>query len=126
MKTITLGIISLLLLGIFTAGCSGKYDKNVMLVREGTMNMKPDVPLGKALDKFFDKSEWKSFTSTQNETIVEFNGSGKWLDTYQTVRMQFSIIGNEFNFRYMEINGMAIDTEIALGILFEILNEYQP
>ena len=67
------GIISLLLIGIFIAGCGGeKYDKSILLVRNGTLKMNPNVPIGKAFDQFFANGKWQSFISTENKTFVEF------------------------------------------------------
>ena len=61
-------IYALMVLTLF-GGCSSSgssYDKNVLMVREGTMNMNPSVPIGKAFDQFFANGKWKSFTSTEN------------------------------------------------------------
>lgn len=74
-KKFFLVIVSALMAVALFVGCAGGgYDKNVLMVREGTMNMNPSVPVGKAFDQFFANGKWQSFTSTENELIVEFNG----------------------------------------------------
>lgn len=74
-KALVLATISLLVVGIFVSGCGGeKYDSNVKIVRNGSVGNYPNVPVGKAFDQFFSKGNWRSFTSTDNLTIVEFVG----------------------------------------------------
>ena len=114
----------MLLVGMLVAGCGG--DKNVQLVREGTMNRMPGVPIGKAFDQFFDKTNWESFTSTDNETIVEFNGKSKLFDEYVNVTIQFSVHGKTFNLRHVGIEGVPMDDAAALAVLDTILSEYKP
>ena len=121
------GIISLLLVGVLVAGCGGdSYDKNVQLVRNGTMDRMPGVPIGKAFDQFFDKTSWESFTSTDNETIVEFHGKSKLFDEYVSVTIQFSVHGKTFNLKYVGVGDVPMDDVTALAILDTILSEYKP
>ena len=51
-------IITLSLMSILIAGCGD--DKYVQSVKNGTMYMAPNVPVGKAFDQFFKNGKWKS------------------------------------------------------------------
>lgn len=126
MRIFILGALALMI--FLTAGCSetAKYDKNVLLVREGTMYMSPNVPVGKAFDQFFGDGKWKSFTSTENETIVEFNGDCTFEDKPATFRIQFSISGNEFQMKYVAINNVPLTYLDGLEVLEKVFEEYQP
>ena len=125
-KNFVCGIISLLLIGIFVGGCGGKYDDDILTVREGTMNRMPNVPIGKAFDQFFDKGNWQSFTSTENERIVEFNGESKIFDESVKITIQFSLNGDKFSLRHLGVDGEAMPDEAALTILDTILSSYKP
>ena len=96
--------IMLTTLTLMTAGCGD--DKNVTLVKKGTMQMEPNIEIGKAFDKFFGNPKWKSFKSTDNQQIVEFNGDCTWNDRPAKCKMQFIILNNErFELHYVGING---------------------
>ena len=123
-KTILFGVIFLMLVGILTAGCG--EDKNVAAVRNGTMHMCPGVPVGKAFDQFFEKTSWKSFTSTSNETIVEFVGESEWMGLKAKFTIQFDVKGQNFNLRYLDFNGLPMDTETSIEMVRTILEEYRP
>ena len=120
-------VISLLFVGIFIAGCGGeKYDKNVQLVRNGTLKMNPNVPIGKALDQFFANGKWKSFTSTENKSVVEFNGECSWYNAPAKMTIQFIIVGeNAFNLEYVGINDVAMNLFESTGIVEKVLSEYK-
>lgn len=124
-KAALFGIISLMLVGILIAGCS-KYDDNVSLVRNGSMDVRPGVPIGKAFDQFFEKSSWESFTSTKKETIVEFNGESQWLGSPVRFTIQFSVNGKRFHLKYVGFNDLPMDNETSLEIVKTILDEYKP
>ena len=119
-------ISPILIIFLFT-GCSGtKIDRNVQLVREGSLLMNPNVPIGKAFDQFFINDSWKSFTSTENEQIVEFNGDCNLLDVPVTVKIQFLITGNSFNVKYVGIDDVPMDGLDGLSVLDKVLSEYRP
>lgn len=48
-----IGLLIVLLVTMFSlGGCSQSYDEHVQMVRNGTMNMRPNVPVGEAFDQF--------------------------------------------------------------------------
>ena len=123
-KNFVCGIISLLLVGILISGCG--FD-DVSSVRDGTMNMAPDVPIGKAFNQFFDKGSWKSFTSTKNERIVEFNGESKIFDETVKTKIQFKLTGDDaFRLDYVGIDGEGMPHLMAVTFVNEILDSYEP
>ena len=109
---------------VIFAGCSENYDKNVMFVREGTMYINPSVPVGKAFDQFFANSKWKSFKSTDNLLIVEFNGECTWFNAPAKMTIQFRIEGEEFYLHHLNINDVAMDEIDSMSIIEKVLNEY--
>jgi len=126
-KAALFGIISLMLIGIFFAGCGGeKYDKTVQVVRNGTFYMNPNVPIGKAFDQFFADGKWRSFTSTDKETIVEFTGECTWFNSPAKMLVQFNVEGESFILRYVDINGVVMSFEDSASIMEKVLSEYKP
>ena len=125
-KRLIFGIITLLLVGVLVGGCGGdKYDKNVQTVRNGRFYMTPNVPVGKAFDQFFSDGKWHSFTSTDNETIVEFTGGCTWYNAPAKMLVQFNVEGENFVLRYVDINGVAMNFEDSASILEKVLSEYK-
>lgn len=123
-KAVLCGIISLVLIGIFMAGCGENYDKTVQLVRNGNLKMNPDVPIGKAFDKFFANGKWKSFISTENQTVVEFNGDCTFDGSPAKTKVQFIVDGNSFNLEYVDINGVALNLFESAAVIEKVLSEY--
>ena len=115
-------ILTVLISSIFT-GCG--YDKNVMVVRDGTLYAAPDVPIGKAFDKFFKNGEWKSFKSKDNKTIVEFTGDCTLYNETSKMTFQFIVQKQEFTLSYVELNGTALDEVERLGIIGMVLEVYR-
>lgn len=119
-------VVSLIVVGISATGCGDSYDKNVLVVRNGNFYMNPNVPVGKAFDQFFANGKWKSFTSTENETIVEFNGECTWYNAPAQMTVQFNVEGTDFILRYVDINGVKMDFDESIGIMDKVLSEYKP
>ena len=123
-KNFLCGIISLLLVGMLVGGCG---NDDVSSVRDGTMNMAPGVPIGKAFDQAFDKGSWKSFTSTENERIVEFNGENKLLDETVKTQIQFKLSDDDtFSLEYVGVDGEGLPNEAAVVLMKTILFSYEP
>jgi hypothetical protein len=70
MKKILLLIV---VLTIFV-GCGGEKDKYISLVKHSKLEIKPDLELGKVLDKEFSGEKWSHFQSDNNEEIVQLEG----------------------------------------------------
>ncbi len=125
-KLTVLSVISLMLVSIFMAGCGGeKYNKTIQLVRNGTLQMNPNVPIGKAFDQFFSNGKWESFTSTDNQTVVEFNGECTWYNAPAKIKVQFIVNGSNFNLEYVDINGVSMNLIERAGIIEKVLSEYK-
>ena len=121
------GLIFLPLIILSLAGCDGtNYDRDVQLVREGYLQINPNVPIGKAFDQFFINDSWKSFTSTENQKIVEFNGECTFNDEPATLKIQFEIFGNEFRVYHVGLNKVPLNDFEGLGVVDKILSEYRP
>lgn len=118
-------MVSMLLISILFSGCGDNYDKNVQMVREGTLYVAPDIPIGKAFDQFFANGKWKSFESTDNQLVVEFNGDCTWYNAPAKMKVQFVINGNEFNVYHVGINDVPMDELDSFGIVAKILEEYK-
>ncbi len=126
-KNFSLAIVSALVMIVLFGGCgTGGYDENVLRVREGTMYMNPSVTVGKAFDQFFSDGKWRSFTSTENELIVEFKGDCSWYNAPAKMTVQFLLSGSEFELKYIGINDIAMNYFDSLEILEKVLSEYQP
>lgn len=121
-KILTAFCMAAILLGV--VGCGG-YDADVLKVREGHMNNRPDVPIGKAFDQFFDKGSWESFTSTENEKIVEFNGDSKIFDETVKAKIQFRLTGETFNLNYVGLDGESMPDAAAVIFVDGILDSYK-
>ena len=117
-----------LFISIIFAGCAEKGDKNIQLVKNGSMDSNPNVPLGKAFDHFFSNGKWTSFTTKNNEEIVEFNGRCLFLELEEVdVKIQFEILNKKrFSLVHMSIDGENLDSETRNIILSGILEDYQP
>ncbi len=119
---------SFMLITIIFAGCAEKGDKNIQLVKNGSMDSNPNVPIGKAFDHFFSNGKWTSFTTKNNEEIVEFNGRCLFLDVEEvSVKIQFEILNKKrFSLVHMSIDGENLDATSRNIILSGILEDYKP
>lgn len=125
-RNFSIMMISALLMITLFVGCGSQYDDNVITVREGRFNGYPNVPVGAAFDQFFSDGQWDSFTSTNNETVVEFKGSCKWNDIPAKLRMQFTVSGEHFEVNYFAIDGNPVTIEEGIDSIEKILSEYRP
>ena len=125
-KNFVCGIIFMLLVGVFVGGCGSKYNDDILTVRKGSMNMLPDVPIGKAFDQFFSNGKWTSFTSKKKEKIVEFNGKCEFIGEPVDMKIQFSLDGDTFTLEYLGLDGVGMEDEIATEMLRKILSDYKP
>ena len=119
---------SFMLIAVIFAGCAEKGDKNIQLVKNGSMDSNPNVPIGKAFDQFFSNGKWTSFTTKNDEEIVEFNGRCLFLDVEEvSVKIQFEILNKKrFSLVHMSIDGENLDATSRNIILSGILEDYKP
>lgn len=117
-------VLLISLMSIFVSGCGD--DKYVQSVKNGTMYMAPNVPVGKAFDQFFKNGEWKSFQSDQNQRIVEFSGDCNWNNKPAKLTAQFKLNkDNTFELIYLDINGKSTSVLDGLDIMQKILHQYK-
>ena len=129
MQTKKVGLICgiVVLIAITFTACATQEDRNINMVRTGTMNRYPNVPIGKAFKQFFSNGKWTAFTSTKDEQIVEFTGNCYWLDVSVPMKIQFTIADNDsFSLSYLGVDGVDMDSEVRVEILYGILEKYQP
>ena len=116
-----------MIVAIIFTGCADKGDKNIQLVKNGSMDSHPNVPIGKAFSQFFSNGKWTSFKSTDNKQIVEFNGNCLFLDETVSIKIQFEILKNErFTLSYVGMDGEDMPNILRPEFMQKILDDYQP
>ena len=116
-------VMILSLMSVLVAGCDEKY---VQSVKNGTMYMAPNAPVGKAFDQFFKNGKWKSFVSDKNDRIVEFTGECNWNNRPAKLTAQFKLYkDNSFELAYLDINGNPTTVLDGLDIMQKILHQYR-
>lgn len=128
MKKIFKVCMAFLFIAIIFTGCADKGERNIQLVKNGTMDSNPNVPIGRAFAQFFSGGNWKAFTTKKGKEIVEFNGRCMFLDIEEVpMKIQFEILNKErFSLVHMNIDGENIDIESGSIILAGILEQYEP
>lgn len=117
-------VMILSLMSVLVAGCGD--DKYVQSVKNGTMYMAPNAPVGKAFDQFFKNGKWKSFVSDKNDRIVEFTGECNWNNRPAKLTAQFKLYkDNSFELAYLNINGNPTTVLDGLDITQKILHQYR-
>ena len=118
-KIICALLISMSLLMLL--GCSSEH-KYVELVKNGTMQMEPDIKIGRAFDEFFANPQWKYFDSTDNHKVVEFNGECTWWGQDAHCSIQF-IITSETTFELwiVKINDQEMNKLESAALLHKAL-----
>ena len=119
---------SFMLIAVIFTGCADKGERNIQLVKNGTMDSNPNVPIGKAFAQFFSNGKWKAFTTKKGKEIVEFNGRCLFLEIEEVdVKIQFEILDKErFSLVHMSIDGENLDSDSRNIILSGILEQYEP
>lgn len=119
--------ISLMFIAIIFTSCGDAADKNIQLVKNGTMDNMPNVPIGKAFDQFFSNGKWTSFKSTDNKQMVEFNGNCLFLDEQVSMKIQFEILNDtRFALYYVGMDGEDLPDVTRPDVLNRILEDYKP
>jgi len=74
---------------VFLIGCN--YFSNTERLKRGIYGLDYSISIGDALDnyKYFTKTEWREFTTSQGREIVEFKGY--YLKSNVVVRIQFRL-----------------------------------
>ena len=99
-------------------------DEYVSRVKNGHLEMAPNIPIGDAFARFFGEPDWKSFESTDGQRVVEFKGNCTWQDKPATCRMQFIIKGDSgFEMGAVSINDNNLTVLETAFIMAKILGE---
>ena len=100
-------IVLLTLSSVMFSGCSLLEDKHVTLVKEGTMEIVPNV------------------VATDNSKVVEFTGTCRWQDKPAKAKVQFVILNDtRFQLWTIEINGDNMRDSDAIAVMKKILTQY--
>lgn len=135
---------------LLIAGCNKKFlnDTNVDFVRQGSFQINPNIKVGNAFDQFFTNGKWLSFKSTDGARIVEFSGEIVNQELKSSIEMlqittdnlnsklenhnksmkvvfQFIIIGQNFDTRYLEIDGTPMNKSMIFSMIEKILSDYR-
>lgn len=95
--------------------------KDVKLVKQGTLQLAPNMKIGAALDKFFPDGEWTSFKSTDNKRIAEYTGTCTWNGKESKCEIQFLITDDKtFKVWTIAMNGSELNTIEQAGVLHKI------
>lgn len=113
--------VMFLTLVLSVMGC-GSEDKYVTLVKTGSLQMEPNIKIGKAFGEFFSNPKWTSFESSDNMKVVEFNGDCTWNDKPARCTVQFIIRSDtEFEVHYVSINDVGMNDIDSAAILHKAL-----
>ncbi|NVJ91094.1 MAG: hypothetical protein HWE34_05530 [Methylocystaceae bacterium] len=74
LNIVIFGLLILVGLTVNSANAGWLSQSDVNLVKEGSMEMLPNVPLGKVMNIRFDHGTWDEFESDLGEKVVEFKG----------------------------------------------------
>ena len=117
-----LALLLILMSLLVTSGCGD--DKYVTLVKGGTLQMAPDVKIGKAFDNFFGNTKWKSFESTDGKRVVEFVGDCTWNNKEAECCVQFIILSDmTFELGAVTINDVEMNRLESMGIVNKALTD---
>lgn len=120
-KFIICMFLVILLSAFLTAGC-GSEDKYIKVVKQGTMDMEPNIPIGKAFDKFFSNGKWRSFKATDHSRVVEFTGKCTWNNKPATCNIQFIMASDtRFELGAVSINDVDMNRLQARQIVDKVL-----
>lgn len=115
-----IGLMFMCLMLVMLSGCGD--DKYVQSVKNGSMQMEPNVKIGVAFGNFFSDTDWKSFESKDGQRVVEFNGKCTWENKPAKCRVQFVFNGeNSFELGAVSINDVSMNRIQSLAIIKKAL-----
>ena len=119
-------LLVILMLTAVISGC-GSEDKYVKLVKSGSLDMAPNVPIGKAFGQFFANDKWRSFESTEGDRVVEFTGDCTWYGKEAKMLIQFKVYENtnRFEVGYVEIGKDKLNRIESTSVIEKVLSEYK-
>lgn len=103
----------------------GGESKDVSLVKEGSFNSYPDVPIGDAFESFFTDSSWESFESKEGDTIVEFTGVCTYMEQEVDATIQFVLYEDKtFEMTYFDMNGIPQNGFMNSALIEKVVESY--
>lgn len=125
---ITMSLLSIFVIFfscLFISGCG--TDKYVSLVKQGSLNSHPNVPIGEAFDQFFSYPKWESLETKDKRRIVRVSGNCMYNDREAKLTVNFLITGEStFELRSCSINFSPQPPLKRNAIVAQILDEYNP
>lgn len=120
MKKILLVILMLVLL----IGCGGEKNEYISLVKQSKLELRPDLELGKVLDKEISGEKWTHFKSDDNRNIVQLEGEivNKNTKEKMTILAQWTVNGelSGYELSYFEMDGESVGI-FGYGIMLPVL-----
>jgi len=119
-------IIISTIMGAFSL-IGSKYDEAIENVKSTKYNS--EITYGQMIDRYMISSEWKAFNSDANQPIVEVNGTSV---EDEKICIQFTgelgagldmVSDQDFNVGYFEVDGKAINSDLAMEFIYEYLNQ---
>ncbi|MDF1581434.1 MAG: hypothetical protein P1P74_11760 [Desulfuromonadales bacterium] len=112
-------------------GCTKSVpSEEVALVKSGTLSACPDVPIGLAIDSFFNGAKWASGIGADGESkgkqLVNVEGEILFMDKPITAALQFVVDGEQksFELHAMEFNGVPQNQLFMAALVRKICGEY--
>lgn len=95
-----------------------------MLIRDGYVKACDTATLGQMGDAFFSSPKWTSFTSVDNETIVEVDGGISYQGSPADAVLQFTVtdLGTSFKASYFGVNDEGQGLLVMSGLLTKMCN----
>lgn len=106
-KILFLGLMLLMLVG-----CGGEKNEYISVVKQSKLEMRPDLELGKVLDKEVSGKKWMHFKSDDGQNIVQLEGEIVNNDTKEkmAILVQWNVSDdlNGYELGYFEMDGESV------------------
>lgn len=122
---ITAGVLGcLVLLGVLAAMFESE---DVKIVKQGSLVAFPNVPVGKALDRFMAGPTWEAGVTSNGNHFVNVTGRVSYQGKNVKAMLQFAVdpTAKTFQARAVEFNDVPQPDLLALEILAKACTEYQ-
>lgn len=122
---IVFGLLILFIIGSLSNGIDLNGD--VEVIKSSYFNSYPEEDgynnIGDSFDNYFKNAKWSSFTSEDDERIVEFNGDFLYLDEETHCTLQFKIDDSgSFDIQAVEFNDVPQSKLMIIGLVSDIMD----